>query len=77
MNEEKILSIISKTFETDIDINDYDKNITTVIQWESFYIVSMLTEIMEITHKNIDLEKLFLVKTLRELVELIKEETGE
>lgn len=71
MNEKNILELINKTFDVKLVETDYDKKISDTIQWESFLIMTLLTEMMERYNKRIDLEALFSANTIGELVTLL------
>ena len=71
--DQEILLLLSKVFEKEITEKDMIRLINEVVQWDSFIIMSLLTEVMTNYEKKIDLDNLFSVNTIGELVDLIKE----
>lgn len=76
-NEKKALELINYVFGTGLSTADYEKNIKTVLKWDSFMIVSLLAEVMERYNRKTDLSKVFNVGSVKDLVVLISETIAE
>lgn len=71
MTDNEALKLINKSFSVNLDESSYEKKITEVLQWDSFLITSLLSEITSVYGVKIDLESLFTIKTIKELVNII------
>ncbi|WP_026526299.1 acyl carrier protein [Butyrivibrio sp. VCD2006] len=64
---------IYDVFAVELTHEDYDRSVEEVLKWDSFMIASMMTELFDRYGKQVDLEKLFSIRTVRDVVNLITE----
>ena len=68
-----ICLLIQKVFEIDKDQLRSEAIIEDVLNWDSYMIMNLLVEIENEYHVKIDLNALFEIRTVGELISLIKE----
>lgn len=71
MSEQAALDIINKVFAVKLAHEDLDKKIKEVLKWDSVLIVSLMSEVMNKFGAKIDVESLFSIETINNLVDLM------
>ncbi len=76
MVDNRVEDILYDVF--DVKISDKDKKdyIENVLKWDSFNIMNLLVETDNRFHKRLDLEKIFSIKTVGELIQIIEDTIG-
>lgn len=73
MDNGSIYSLIQEVFEIDKDQLKGENIIEDVLNWDSYMIMNLLVEVESRFNVKIDLNSLFAVRTIGELVQLIQE----
>lgn len=73
MDNGSIYSLIQEVFEIDKDQLKGENIIEDVLNWDSNMIMNLLVEVESRFNVKIDLNSLFAVRTIGELVQLIQE----
>lgn len=73
MDNSSIYSLIQEVFEIDKDQLKGENIIEDVLNWDSYMIMNLLVEVESRFNVKIDLNSLFAVRTIGELVQLIQE----
>lgn len=73
MDNGSIYSLIQEVFEIDNDQLKGENIIEDVLNWDSYMIMNLLVEVESRFNVKIDLNSLFAVRTIGELVRLIQE----
>ena len=68
------IEILNEIFDTEMTVNDVDKEIGAVLDWNSFQIMNFLVETEELFHKRITVEQISQVKYIRDLLVLMGQE---
>ena len=71
MDNIKAINIINEVFNVDLVEEDFNKKVTEVIKWDSFMITSLMASVLEQYGKMIDLDGIFKVVSIGDLISLI------
>lgn len=74
--EQKVLQLINDVFGTKLADVSEEAYIEEILIWDSYMIMSLLVEIEMRYQRKTDLNRLFSVKTIGELVQLIVDTIG-
>ena len=71
---EKKIELLNEIFDTEITVNDVDKEIGALLDWNSFQIMNFMVETEERFHKRITVEQISQVKYIQDLLAMMEQE---
>ena len=68
----EIIDFLSGIFESDLTVEDIEKEVQDVLQWDSFHIMNFLMEMEEQFQIKISIEEISEIYCVRDLLRMVK-----
>ena len=68
----EIIDFLSDIFESDLTVEDIEKEVQDVLQWDSFHIMNFLMEMEEQFQIKISIEEISEIYCVRDLLRMVK-----
>lgn len=68
------IKILNNIFDVELTLDDLEKELCEVFEWNSFYIMNFLVDMEDRFHKKITVEQISEVKYVYELLHLMERE---
>lgn len=69
---ERLIKVFNEIFETSLSEGELDRDIETVVDWDSFIIMNFMSEMADRYNADIDIALISSVETVDDVLELIK-----
>ena len=71
---QETIELLNDIFESEVSVNDIDKEVHEVLLWDSFHIMDFLVEMEERFEKRIKIEDVSEIYRIRDLIQLIEKQ---
>lgn len=68
------LQILNDIFESELTMNDIEKEVQEILPWDSFHIMNFIVEIEEKFQKEITIDKISNINYVKDLLNLIEQQ---
>lgn len=66
------IQLLNDIFESELTINDMEKEVKEVLEWDSFHLMNFLVEIEERFGKRVSIEDISMICSVCDLVNIVE-----